>query len=153
MSMYTRVFQWCAVALILYTVHLEIEFYNYLPLLLNCFFRWQELKEVGRSLPKSAKKTSSFETGILFGNSQKMTLHENTIFQKFVHTSRSVPMLSAAFLWLLHLNPSFSCCLWLHCCFLKQLCCYILEFNANKNWYMALSGGPRYSMYIKTSFL
>lgn len=55
MSMYTRVFQWCAIALILYTVHLEIEFYNYLPLLLNCFFRWQELKEVGRSLPKSAK--------------------------------------------------------------------------------------------------
>lgn len=82
-----------------------------------------QVTRVERSWEKSAKickKTSSFETGILFGNSQKMTLHENTIFQKFVHTSRSVPMLSAAFLWLLHLNPSFSCCLWLHCCFLKQ---------------------------------
>lgn len=63
MSMYTRVFQWCAVALILYTVHLEIEFYNCLPLLLNCFFRWQELKEVGRSLPKSAKKLQVLKQG------------------------------------------------------------------------------------------
>lgn len=73
MSMYTRVFQWCAVALILYTVHLEIEFYNYLPLLLNCFFRWQELKEVGRSLPKSAKKLQVLKQGFSLEIHRKCT--------------------------------------------------------------------------------